>query len=43
MHDLNDSYMAQLTNDQDEYQRRISESNNSNEAAPQKNNKTIKE
>lgn len=43
MHDLNDFYMAQLTNDQDEYQRRISESNNSNEATPQKNNKTTKE
>ena len=43
MHDLNDSYMVQLTNDQDEYQRRISESNNSNEATPQKNNKTTKE
>ena len=43
MHDLNDSYMAQLANDQDEYQRRISESNNSNEATPQKNNKTTKE
>ncbi len=43
MHDLNDSYMAQLTNDQDEYQRRISELNNSNEATPQKNNKTTKE
>ena len=43
MYDLNDSYMAQLTNDQDEYQRRISESNNSNEATPQKNNKTTKE
>ena len=42
-HDLNDFYMAQLTNDQDEYQRRISESNNSNEATPQKNNKTTKE
>ena len=43
MYDINDSYMAQLTNDQDEYQRRISESNNSNEATPQKNNKTTKE
>ena len=43
MHDLNDSSMAQLTNDQDEYQRRISESKNSNEATPQKNNKTTKE
>ena len=43
MHEINASYMAQLANDQDEYQRRMTETNNSNETVPQKDDKTTKE
>ena len=43
LNEVDDSYMAQLANDQDEYQKRMAEVNTTEETAPHEDDETAKE